>query len=449
MSSMKPRKKVERIGPSFLHPDWTQSEVSLMVEIWRQLETGVAAYRINSQELVGGIDERIAALLARQITTTRSPGSIGNQRAILYKAVRFISRFDEFQQESENRSWFDLTKEEQGRVEIPTRERKACMNLTRESFNKLVKLKSVKKWANSHNVALPKPKTVVVNRETRNLSSCNSWSTADVRVLVRSWSLVMQKSNTLVKDFVTQEYDQSAMLYTPCHHSTKTAWQKMKRLAASYLFIRDFSAQNAPAQWFTLSNGARNDRSALPADFEDIPRAIFDELRAVDDFLQSDKSRNSVAKSWDFKVSSPLPDNCSSSTESTEEYTTNCSLSPPSPRPKKSPQFPDSSLTKVDNNPKRTTSQHEECNVLCEDMEQLQKKQLKQGITRLRTDIERDIRISADMIRPIFFEHFGDPGQNGDATFIANALEGQQRRIHEHFVKFQRDQCSDYVFGNL
>ncbi|EGZ21789.1 hypothetical protein PHYSODRAFT_247300 [Phytophthora sojae] len=469
MSSMKPRKKhVARLGPSFLHPDWTKSDISLLIEIWSDLETGVAACRIDPQDLAGGMDKRIAALLPKQSKTPRSATSISCQRQHLYKAVRFISRFDELQQESGKRSWFDLSKEEQDRVEVPTRERKACENLTRESFIKLLKLKSVKKWANANNIALSKPKVVTtavaVNQKTLSLSSCHScWSASELRDLVRSWSLVMKKSRTPVRDFVTQEYDQSsATLYTSWHHSTTSAWRKMKRLAASYLFIRNFDVRNAPAQWFQLSDGTQNswmDWNALPPDFEDIPREIFDEIQAVDadfdgvssasvkDQTSYTKPRNAVMK---WKVSSPLSDNYSSSAESSEESKKGRCLSPPRPKLRtKSPHLPYRSPTKAEDIPKRT-GYHQECNTLYEEVEQLQNKQFKQNITRLRTDIERDIRLSADTIRAVFFERLGEPGQSGDATFVANILEGQQRRIHERLVQFQREQCggvSEYVFN--
>ncbi|GMF29602.1 unnamed protein product [Phytophthora fragariaefolia] len=448
---MKPKKKIDRVGPSYLHPDWTKSEVSLMVDIWRDLETDIAAHRIDPRGLAGGINNQIAALLSKETKTTRTAGAIANHRLILYKAIRFISRFEEFQQQAGTSSWFDLRQEEQNQVEIPTRVRKACMCLTRESFNMLVKLKSVKKWSHLYKTVLSKPAGVVARRANPTSSRSHPWwSSVDLRDLVHSWSMFMKKSGKSVCAFMDQAYDEAVVQFTPKNHSAMSVWRKMKRIAASYLFIREFNAQNAPTQWFQLSDAAQNERlnwSTLPAEFEDISRAIFDEVRKVDEQALSIGAKNAI------RCTSPKNSDCRFNFKKSYSFSETCPSSEQLKSPNmatKSPQHRRPSPVQIDL--KRSTDNHRECNALYEYMEQLQKKQFKQEIAQLQSNIERGIRHSVDMVRAVSFERLGGPSQSGDAAFVENILEGQNRRIRERFAHFQREQFSgdvSYEFNNM
>ncbi|KAL4155419.1 hypothetical protein PRNP1_007529 [Phytophthora ramorum] len=439
----------DRSDPSFLHPEWTEKEVSLMIELWRELESNPTAYMHSRTKSGGGINSHIAEQLSQRTNKSRTSDSIGCQRCKLYKVVQVVNRFNEIQQVAGGRLWFDLPREERHRVEMPTSVRKTCWNLTRASYKTLLQLKSVRKWAKVRKAIASKPKT-----EARHPSKCSScWSPCEVKSLVQSWSHVMKKSTTLVSTFMAQAYGESATLYTPWSHSTFSAWRKMKRIAASYLFIRAFNERHAPVTWFQLSDSEQSlrvDWFALPAEFEDISHDIFDEMQRVDSSgctLPAPAPENGTifsvpADTEDGKpkkrIDQTLFSDCSSSDESeesTEEVSTEVT-----PRPKLRTEAPHGRVSgRVQTGTKRSYEDLQDCSTLYGPMEHLQKKQFKKTVSCLRADIERDLRLSTDLVRAIFFERLGEPGQSGDATFVANLLDQQQRQIRDRFAQFQRE----------
>ncbi|KAI9993213.1 hypothetical protein PInf_015284 [Phytophthora infestans] len=208
----------------------------------------------------------------------------------------------------------------------------------------------------------------------------------------------------------------------------------MKRIATSYLFIQDFDTRYAPAKWFELSDGAQNmwiDWNALPVDFEDISRDIYDEIHKVD-FPSSSLGKN---------LYTALPHNCSIPREISGDNSIVLKLDPPGPKLRTiSPLLPDFNLTKSPKSTMQACDQHKACNDLYEKMERRQNKQFKRAIRCLRTDIEREIREGADVARAVLFERLGSPGDSGDATFVANLLDDQQRQLRDRFARFQRDE---------
>ncbi|KAG7376606.1 hypothetical protein PHYPSEUDO_013045 [Phytophthora pseudosyringae] len=458
---MKPPRMVARRDSSYLHPDWTEEETTMLIDAWSDVESYMKSYT----KFAGGVDKHLAAHLSRHGSRARTPFAINCHRNKLYEIVRFINRFDEMQQSRGGRSWFDLSKPERDKLEMSVRIRKTSYALTRESYKTLVKLKSVQKWTKVRHVIAPKPKIALKGNICRPEKCHSCWSASEVKALVRSWSLVLKKSSTSVSAFVDQSSAQPATQYTPWNHCTVSAWRKMKRLATSYLFIRDFNDRRAPAKWFQLSDSEQNnwmDWDSLPADFEDISQDLFDEIHSVDIALavenattrsklseveaeSSLKALNQVGNSSPLITYWSSPDE---SVEGAEESPKASTVNPPRPELRtKSPHLLTISPIRIQKGVKQTRDEHQECASFYEHMEQLQQKQFKQAIQRLRTEVERDIRLSTDMARAIFFERLGDPEESGDATFVANLLDEQQRQVRLHFAQFQRKQFYENGYG--
>ncbi|KAL3661541.1 hypothetical protein V7S43_013301 [Phytophthora oleae] len=415
-----------RSDPSNLHPDWTEEEMSMLIEAWKEVETKAKGFHPTRNKVSGGFDHRIVQLLPQRFSKRRTACAISVQRYKLYEAIRSINHFDEKQQSAGGQLWFNLSKEERSNS-MPVRIRKTGNILTQESYNTLVKLKSVRKWTKVRRVIKPKPKpSLTYVRPQKSCHSC--WSAPEVRALVRSWSRVLKTSGTSVQAFDSQSDFDSATAYTPWNHSTFSAWRKMKRLVASYLFIQDFNGRHSPAKWFQLSDGTQDawlDWGALPTDFEDISKDIFDEIHSIESPTrgQNDSPEGNVEAKEDQKT------------------------------PKlhaQSPHLPDSNPFEVPKSGKQVRDNHGECNSFYEQMERLQEKQFNQDIQRLRTEIQRDIRRSTDMVRAIFFERLGDPKEDGDASFVENLLNDQQRQVGDQFVQFQREHISEskYVYDS-
>ncbi|KAG3002395.1 hypothetical protein JG687_00004133 [Phytophthora cactorum] len=428
---------VDRSDASYLHPGWTEEETTMLVKTWSAVESSSKNYRPTRNKFGGGLDDHIAAQFSLRSSKNRTPSGIHVQRCKLYDAIRFIHRFDEMQQTCGGTLWFDLSNQERDRVAMTDRATKTSLNLTRKAFNTLVKLKSVRKWTKVRHAVVPKPKAYV-EADVCSPEKCHScWSTFEVKSLVRSWSLFMKKSSSSVTAFVTQSSAESATSYTPWNHSTMSAWRKMMRIATSYLFIRDFNKRYAPAKWFQLSDGVQDmwlDWTTLPSDFEDISKDIYEEIHRVDFPLSSQTVAigKVSSKALGFNTGSP-----------SKELRESSLIAHNPPRPKlrtESPHLADSNPTHTQEGAKHARDQHKECNDLYEYMEKLQNKQFKQGIQRLRADIERDIREGADAARAVLFDQLGNPGENGDATFVANLLADQQRQLRDRFAQFQRDE---------
>jgi hypothetical protein len=466
---------LDRSDPSYLHPDWTTEEVSRLVEHWRSLESAPKARCRNPKESQGSLDKQLAGQFPRQSSRARSHRAISKKRANLYEAIRFAGTFNEMQTFSGERVWFDLTEKEQSEVEVPTRVRKTLSTLTRESYNTLVKMKSVRKWTKVRKALSPKPKTPVTE-DSRHSSKCRScWSAAEVKQLVSTWGLVLSTSNTSIRTFERQDYDASARLYAPWNRSTLSSWRKMKRIAASYLFIRAFDEQQAPRQWFQLSDGAQNlhiDWSNLPPDFEDIGRDVFGQIQRLDASLSSASSP--ARGTSDLERSKPIVKEPGEAIEAlNRDIKSSSSLrgDPDRPRPansvetvalppppshgeprKASPRLRYPSPPTAHKGAKRTRDIHGECIAFYNHMEQHHKNQVTQAIQRLKADLQRDTELGADTVRTIFFERLGTPGQNGDAAFVSNLLKEQQRQVRVRLDQFQREHCAnvvhnEFVFG--
>ncbi|KAG1696412.1 hypothetical protein DVH05_018544 [Phytophthora capsici] len=391
--------------------DWTEEEMSILIEAWKQVEVNAKDFHPTRNKVSGGCDHRIMQRLPQRFTQRRTACAISVQRYKVYEVIRAINQFDEKQQSIGGQLWVNLSKEERAKVPMPARVRKTSNLLTQKSYNMLLKLKSVRKWSKIRRVIKPKPEvSLTYTLPQRNCHSC--WSGPQVRALVRSWSHAMKSSGTSVEAFGRQRSFSSATAYTPWNHSTLSAWRKMKRLAASYLFIQDFNTRHAPAKWFQLSDETQNvwlDWNALPADFEDISQEIFNEIHSVD-FPDEDNKRPN--------------------------------------RRIQSPHLPDSSPVEVPKARKQACDNHRECNSFYEHMERLQEKQFSQDMQRLRTEIQRDIRQNTDMVRDIFFERLGNPKENGDASFVANLLNDQHRQVRNQFAQFQNENDNIFVFDS-
>ncbi|ETL48431.1 hypothetical protein L916_01957 [Phytophthora nicotianae] len=428
----------DRSDASYLHPEWTEEETAMLVEAWNTVESSSKDYHPTRNKFAGGLDERITELFSRRSNKKRSTSGVHVQRCKLYDAIRFIHRFDEMQQTCGGRLWFDLSTEERVKIATTDRTSKTVFALTRESYKTLVKLKSVRKWTNVRHAIVTKPK-LYVEADLCGPEACSScWSTSEVKSLVRSWCRFMKKSNCSVGAFVTQSSAESATSYTPWNHSTVSAWRKLKRIATSYLFIQDFNKRYAPAKWFQLSDGTQNmwlDWTALPADFEDISKDVYDEIRSVD-FLESSQTiDNDKVNGREFNAGRQLK-------ALREDHLVGNNT----PRLKRvrtdSPHLPESKCTKTQKDSKQASDQHKACNDLYEHLERLQERQFKQAIQRLRSNLERDIRESTNAVRAVLFERLGDPGDSGDATFVANLLDDQQRQLRDRFLQFQRDETT-------
>ncbi|KAF4040885.1 hypothetical protein GN244_ATG06927 [Phytophthora infestans] len=420
----------DRNDVSYLHLKWTEKETTKLIEVWSTVES---SSKIRQPSKFGGIDAHIAALFSSRGSNNRSAGSVHAQRSRLYDAIRFIHRFDEMQAAHGGRLWFDLSKQERAKVRMSGQANNTSLLLTRGSFNTL----------DTHVRHAVVTKSIVdVKASVCSPENCHScWSTTEVKSLVRSWVLFMKKTSNSVSRFVSESSAESATSYTPWNHSTASAWRKMKRIATSYLFIQDFDTRYAPAKWFELSDGAQNmwiDWNALPADFEDISRDIYDEIHKVD-FPLSSLGKN---------LYTALPHNCSIPREISGDNSIVLKLDPPGPKLRRiSPLLLDFNLTKSPKSTMQACDQHKECNDLYEKMERRQNKQFKRAIRCLRTDIEREFREGADVARAVLFERLGSPGDSGDATFVANLLDDQQRQLRDRFAQFQRDETKVNLFN--
>ncbi|RLN68229.1 hypothetical protein BBJ28_00006038 [Nothophytophthora sp. Chile5] len=119
---------------------WTESEVTLLVRAWRQVDTKGPS--LQRRWAAGRFEEKMHTLLSQRSRFLHSPASIHRQQMRILEFGKLVHRFNEARRAEGGRLWFDLTTEERERGKPLAMTRLALVTtLNRESFDTLVEMK--------------------------------------------------------------------------------------------------------------------------------------------------------------------------------------------------------------------------------------------------------------------------------------------------------------------
>ncbi|GMF15331.1 unnamed protein product [Phytophthora lilii] len=91
----------------------------------------------------------------------------------------------------------------------------------------------------------------------------------------------------------------------------------------------------------------------------------------------------------------------------------------------------------------RPKLKHRDCNILLENMMELQGIKIRRAASKLRSDLEGEIKRSSDMLHSIMSHQFEDPKSNGDVAFVTKVLSMQQQQVRDRFDQFEQKRISD------
>ncbi|RLN70384.1 hypothetical protein BBJ28_00018677 [Nothophytophthora sp. Chile5] len=125
-------------NPSTKQP-WTESEVTLLVQAWRQVATKWPPLQRRWE--AGTFEDKVHTLLSQRSRFLHSPAAILRQQKRILEFGKLVHRFNEARRVEGGRLWFDLTTEERERVKPLAMTRLTLLTtLNRESFATLVKM---------------------------------------------------------------------------------------------------------------------------------------------------------------------------------------------------------------------------------------------------------------------------------------------------------------------
>lgn len=90
---------------------------------------------------------------------------------------------------------------------------------------------------------------------------------------------------------------------------------------------------------------------------------------------------------------------------------------------------------------RRKQYKHRDCNILLESMMELQNKQMRQAFSKLRADVEAEVRRSSGMLKSIISNQLDDPS-GGDVAFVTSMLNKQSTKVKARFDQFEEHRTS-------
>ncbi|POM68815.1 Hypothetical protein PHPALM_14970 [Phytophthora palmivora] len=262
---------------------WTATEVAMLTEEWSNVCACPNAKSLKGDDLNQTIFERYNARCARTKQLRRSPLAVATQRVRMVNFARFVVNFNHAALTQGRTTWFDLSNEEQLRVEIPNEWRRQMTTFTQEMFNTFkrfilpmenahgAKRKQIKKLRTKHKKASSQSSNSQKQRAFR-LERQPCWTTREKVLLAQRWGDFMKHEQLTLKEFEGMTFDKSCTYLASSTRSAFSAWRKSRTLLSSWRFISAFNMQHQPG-WFKLKETERElliTWTELPDDFDDI-----------------------------------------------------------------------------------------------------------------------------------------------------------------------------------
>ncbi|KAE9040299.1 hypothetical protein PR003_g5372 [Phytophthora rubi] len=86
---------------------------------------------------------------------------------------------------------------------------------------------------------------------------------------------------------------------------------------------------------------------------------------------------------------------------------------------------------------------HRDCNILLENMMELNNTKMRRAVSKLRADIEEEIQRTSEMLLSIIRQQFKDPKSSGDVAFVTKVLDMQRQQVHDRFDRFEEKRAKD------
>ncbi|KAE9132489.1 hypothetical protein PF010_g3152 [Phytophthora fragariae] len=86
---------------------------------------------------------------------------------------------------------------------------------------------------------------------------------------------------------------------------------------------------------------------------------------------------------------------------------------------------------------------HRDCNILLENMMELNNTKMRRAVSKLRADIEEEIQRTSEMLLSIIRHQFKDPKSSGDVAFVTKVLDMQRQQVHDRFDRFEEKRVKD------
>ncbi|RLN54065.1 hypothetical protein BBJ28_00023569 [Nothophytophthora sp. Chile5] len=264
---------------------WTANEVSALVEAWAEVYDAPGVSRIQRGR---GLDRAIFAQYNARCVQSglrrRSPSALSSQRDRIRRFARFIRDFDRQEMELGHRSWFQLSREEQQRVQIPAELRRQLSTFSSELFQALIRLVPNDEGVRSNGLKLEGESPAIKRRSCAGARPRPCWTAKEEVRLVRRWGRYAKGEGLTLRAFVAKPCGRSLERVAPASRSAVASWRKIRSLVTSHGFISAFNRQHQPG-WFDLSDAERDVRTdwiALPPNFEAIERDVFNALEEID-----------------------------------------------------------------------------------------------------------------------------------------------------------------------
>ncbi|KUF64799.1 hypothetical protein AM587_10015135 [Phytophthora nicotianae] len=295
---------------SALKMRWTTVEVSMLTEEWANVCDSPDCKRLKGDNLSQVIFDRYNARCARTRQLRRSPQAVATQRDRMFRFAQFVANFDRAAPAKGSRVWFDLSSEEQLRVDIPMVWRRQLTTFTPDIFDTFKR--SILPAENGENRKRAK-KSVINNKKVKSQSSTKRqkvsayvepqpcWSTDEKVKLVKRCVRVMKLKGITLEDVEEMTYDKSFKCLASSKRSSFSAWRKLRTLLSSWRFICSFNVKHQPG-WFELMETERDLLIAwgdLPDNFEDIEGQVFAAMEdlAPKDIKDVKEERNPLVQS--------------------------------------------------------------------------------------------------------------------------------------------------------
>ncbi|RLN68219.1 hypothetical protein BBJ28_00006042 [Nothophytophthora sp. Chile5] len=265
---------------------WTAIEVSTLVEAWAEVHNAPGVSRIQRGR---GLDRAIFAQYSARCVQSglrrRSPSALSSQRDRIRRFARFIRDFDRQEAALGRRSWFQLSREEQQRAQVPAELRRQLSTFSSELFQALIRLVPNDEGVRSNGLkSKGESPTIKQRRPCAGARQRPCWTAKEEVRLVHRWGRYAKGEGLTLQAFVANPCGRSFEHFAPANRSSVASWRKIRSLVASHGFISAFNRQHQSG-WFDLSDAERDvrtDWTALPPNFAAIQHDVFNALEEID-----------------------------------------------------------------------------------------------------------------------------------------------------------------------
>ncbi|OWZ07050.1 hypothetical protein PHMEG_00020611 [Phytophthora megakarya] len=277
----------------FLKVRWSPLEVVMLTEEWTDVCIRPDAKSLKIEDMNKAIFEKFNARCARTKQIRRSPEAVVTQRGRMVQFAKFVVEFDRNAIGHGRRPWFDLSVDEQLKIDIPNEWKRQVTTFTQELLNTFKQI--ILPLEHTHAFGKRKKmKKLVTKRKKISIRSSKSqqkmarvehpyWTTQEKVLLAQRWGYFMKHEQLTLTEFETMPYDKSCTFLAFSARSSFSAWRKSRTLLSSWKFINTFNKQHDPG-WFELTESERDVLiawSELPDNFEDLDRDVFASMDEV------------------------------------------------------------------------------------------------------------------------------------------------------------------------